>query len=136
MSHARRALVLSALATLGLASTAKAAPKKKAEAGASSASFVIVPAVTATIAPDLRRAGLLQVQAGLSVRDPAQEEAVNRAMPRLRDAFRTEAQTFVNSFYRAGGVPDVDILARMFQQAADRTIGAGARVLMVAVIIR
>lgn len=133
----RRFTLAASLLCALAAGPALAAPKGKGKGeDASTGGFVIVPGVTATIAPNLRRTGLLQVQAGVMASDPALEERARAAMPRLRDAFRTEAQRFVNNYYRAESVPDADMITRMFQQACDRTVGPGAKVLMVAIIIR
>jgi hypothetical protein len=130
------ALIAAFLACALAAAPAMAAPKKAKDDASSSSGFVIVPAVTATIAPNLRRTGILQVQAGVMTSDPAFEARARAAMPRLRDAFRTESQAFVNNYYRADSVPDADLITRMFQQACDRTLGPGGKVLMVAIIIR
>jgi hypothetical protein len=131
----RFTLAVSLLCALA-AAPAMAAPKASKDEDSSSSGFVIVPAVTATIAPNLRRTGILQVQAGVMATDPALEARARAAMPRLRDAFRTEAQRFVNKYHRAESVPDADMITRMFQQACDRTVGPGGTVLMVAIIIR
>jgi len=102
----------------------------------SSSSYMPLPALVATVQSQRRARGLLQIEAGLEVHDPALRRRVDRFMPRLRNAYISTLTLYTGMYYEFGDIPDADRIAAMLQEATDLTLGeSGAEVLLGMVII-
>jgi hypothetical protein len=126
----RRLILIAALMTAG---TALAAPVEKKKGGGDS--FIQLHSITANILLSDHRNGVLQVDVGLDVPDPALRKRAEESIPRLQDAFVREMATYVPSI-PPGGAPNPDILSTQLQRAVDRVLGRpGARVLLGSMLV-
>ena len=121
-------------ALFGLAAAALAPTVARASSGgggsASAESYIRLPTVTASIVQGDGRRGVLSIEIGVDVPDPANRARTQQSLPRLRAAFNTAAQQFAARL-RPGWPPDIDQLASALQGAADGALGrSGARVLL------
>ena len=137
----RRALlfvtVLAACAGAGVAASAPDGDGRTPRRITSSELYVPTATLAAPITSDYSFAGLLVVDAGFDIPDPALRARVIKLGPRLTDALRTSLAEYTYSRYRAGAAPDPDRISTMLQQAADRTIGqAGAQLLLSNVMVQ
>jgi hypothetical protein len=129
----RRFAVLTAVALLpGPALAGESADPKRKTGGES---YIPIDTLTAyTTRPNGRR-GVMSVECGLDVPDPALRDRVELVLPRLRAAYVQSVQIY------AGGLPDglppnPGFLAGNLQRATDQVLGRkGARVLMGAVLV-
>ncbi|MBU6373049.1 MAG: hypothetical protein KJS97_09995 [Alphaproteobacteria bacterium] len=100
-------------------------------------SYVPQFGLTATVSANYARAGMITVDAGLDVPDPALRAKLQKMAPRVRDALRSALAEYANTHYRPGAAPDPDTIARMLQLAINReTGGAGAKVLLANVMVQ
>jgi hypothetical protein len=101
----------------------------------SAESFVPMPTFSAGVIQRNASRGTLIVDMGLDVPDAELRRRARANEPRLRDALRTALSTYAVTYYRDRTAPDPATIARLMQQAVDRTLGAqGARVLMVNIL--
>ena len=131
----RRALALGLLlaASAPVAAMASGGEKKDAKEGGG-APYIELPTLTATAIRPGGRRGVLTVQATLNIADPAKRERATKYMPKLIDAYVVALQTWVYQMV-PGALPNVELMSRSLQQATDRIIGPGARVLLGGVMI-
>jgi flagellar basal body-associated protein FliL len=141
-----RGICIIAAATLDLAGPAQAAgggghgETAAAEpAGSrvtSSPNFVPLEMLTATVSRDYRVNGVLQIDAGLEISDPALRARAMALKPRLRDAYTATLAEYAGGAYRPGRPPDAVLIGDMLQAATDRTLGQdGADFLLGMVIL-
>ena len=121
------------LATALLASPAFAAGGEKKQSG--SESFMPMVGLSSGVSTAFTFAGILTVDAGLDIPDPKVRSRAEGLQPRLRDAMRAELSEYSANLYRAGHIPDADLIKRRLQRGVDRVMGEGeAEVLLMAVI--
>ncbi|GAM97093.1 hypothetical protein U91I_00716 [alpha proteobacterium U9-1i] len=137
----RRLFIVAALFALAAApasaqpSGKQQAPPDRQERLTSAESYVPMPTLSAAVLHRSIARGTLVVDMGLNVPDEALRGRIRAAAPRLRDALRTALATYASTYYRDRTSPDPAQLARLMQQAVDRTVGAtGSRVLMANII--
>ena len=93
--------------------------------------------LTATVSANYARAGMITVDAGLDVPDPALRAKLQKMAPRVRDALRSALADYANTHYRPGAAPDPDTIARMLQFSINReTGGQGAKVVLANVMVQ
>lgn len=133
---ARRAFI--ALAFAAFVSPAAAQPAEdrgNARSLTAAVSYVVLPTLSAGVVSRFRGAGTLVVDVGLDIPDARLRARAQILAPRMRDALRTALSTYANTYYRANTAPDPAMMARLLQQAVDRTLGGpGARLLLSNVI--
>ena len=122
-----------ALATLGSGSPqpaqAKDAPKLN------TLTYTSFDALTATVSRSDGRRGVLTVQGGLDVKDPALRARAAASQPRLRDAYIRALSVYAASII-PGAPPDVDQIGMRLQRATDDVLHRpGARVLLGTVLV-
>lgn len=133
------ALLLAALLAAAPARAQDAAKTDKApeHKDTQSKSYVLLDPIYTTIVADDRAAGLLMVSAGLDVPDPALRDAVDRAMPVLRDAYVRNLMAFTANAVHTDAQPDAGVIADRLQGVTDRALKRkGAKVLLAQVAIR
>lgn len=135
----RRFFVLAALALIAAPAAAQPskqqAPPDRQERLTSAVSYMPMPTFSAAVLQRSIARGALVVDMGLDIPDAALRGRAQANAPRLRDALRTALSTYAGTHYRQHTAPDPNQLARLMQQAVDRTLGApGARVLMANII--
>ena len=123
----RRALIALA-AALALPGAAFAKAEDKAAVNAQS--FVELPTLNATsFRPDGSR-GVVTVDNGLDVADPALRAQAEAMQPRLRAAYNQFLSRYMSGL-APGAPPNADFMAREFQKLTDRTLGKpGAKFLI------
>ncbi|CAN7170461.1 Tat pathway signal protein [Phenylobacterium sp. LjRoot219] len=131
----KRRLFVALLATsaaLPLAARASDKGEKKPSGGDN---YVRINTVTAyTTRPGARR-GVMTVDCGLDIPDPALRQRAELVLPRLRAAFVQAVQIYAGGL-PAGAPPNPEFLARNLQRSADEVLGKkGARVLMGAILV-
>lgn len=87
--------------------------------------YIPVPGLAATISSKYSLAGILQVDAGIEIKDTKQRERAIGNMPRVRDAMLSAVAEYVGSYYVAGSVPNPVLIKRRLQASADRILGPG-----------
>lgn len=113
------------------AAWAGATPRKKG----GGESFIQFATLTASVfRPDGTR-GVLTVEAGLDIPDPALRARADESRPLLRDAF-VQWLTIYGAGLTGGAAPDPDQIAFQLQRATDRVLGRpGARLLLGTVLV-
>lgn len=132
----RRLLALAALAIApGLIA---AAPEKKTEKDApppSSANFVEIDTLAATIMRSNGRRGVLTVASGLDIPDQKLRAKACSVTPRLRAAFLQSLQNYASRM-SPGTAPNAEVVIQLLQREADRVLGQkGARLLLGAMLV-
>ena len=129
----RRALLTALLLTALVPQGASAAGDKKKEVESKSA-FIELPTLTAAVMGTDGRRGVLTVQATLYSADPVFRTKINKSMPLLMNAYVPAMQAWS---YRLppGRTPNVEGLAMGLQQATDKIVGSGARLLLGGVMV-
>ena len=108
---------------------AKDAPKLN------TATYTSFDALTATVFRSDGRRGVLTVQGGLDVKDPALKLRANASLPRLRDAYMRTLTLYALGL-TPGAPPDVDQIGARLQRATDTVLRRpGARVLLGTVLV-
>ena len=126
-----RPLVLAAALALAFGGTAQA----KEAAKQSTATYASFDALTATIWRTDGRRGVLTVQGGVDVPDPALRARASASAPLLRDAYISALNVYAQSLV-PGSPPDVDQIALRLQRATDTVLRRpGARVLLGTVLV-
>lgn len=130
----RRAL-LNALALFAVApAAAHAAGGKDEEAEEVRSPFIELPTLTAAVKRLEGGRGVLTVQANLYALAPALRIKIVRSMPLLMNAYVPAMQAW-SYHLPPGRTPNVEGLARGLQQATDRVVGPGARLLLGGVMV-
>jgi hypothetical protein len=128
MRFSPRPLALAAAAAAALAA-GPAALAKDAPKG-NTATYTSFDALTATIWRTDGRRGVLTVQGGLDVADPALRAKAAASGPVLRDAYVRALNVYAQSLV-PGSVPDIDQIGMRLQRATDGVLHRpGARVLL------
>ena len=108
------------------ASPAVASEKKK---GGGATFIQLKPMAVIAFRPDGGR-GVLSIEAGLDVKDPALHARTESLVPRLRDAYAAAAQNYARSV-PGGAAVDADRLSGVLRRETDRVLGKpGAKVLL------
>jgi hypothetical protein len=131
----RRRLFLALAAAAALSGRAFAGEGGEARNKTADVSYIQLDTLTAfTIRPNGRR-GVMSVDCGLDIPDPALRKRAELVLPRLRAAFVETVQIYAGGL--PGGMPpNPDFLALNLQRCADQVLGRpGARVLMGAVLV-
>lgn len=127
------AAVLSAapLAAPSLAFAGHGGGEKKEEA---KTYFALDPINAVVMRRDGRR-GVMTLETGLEVKDPALMKRAEASTPRLRAAFAQVLMIYAAGL-RGGAAPDMDYIARELQKAADQVLGKpGSKVLLGSALI-
>lgn len=128
------AALLASCAVLPLAAQASGGGEKKPVAGAGD-SYVKINTLTAYTTRPGQRRGVMTVDCGLDIPEPALRQRAELVLPRLRAAFVQTVQIYAGGL-PAGTPPNPEFLARNLQRSADEVLGKkGARVLMGAVLV-
>lgn len=126
--------LLASFATLPLAARASGGGEKKV-APAAGDSYLRINTLTAYTTRPGQRRGVMTVDCGLDIPDPALRQRAELVLPRLRAAFVQRVQIYAGGL-PAGTPPNADFLARNLQRSADEVLGRrGARVLMGAIMV-
>ncbi|HEX5380554.1 MAG TPA: hypothetical protein VFW47_18395 [Phenylobacterium sp.] len=125
-------LIAAVLAPSGAAHGSESGEKKKKTGGLS---YLPLEAVTATIIrPDGRR-GVLTVETGIDIPDPALHDRAEKLLPRVRAAFVQTVQIY-GAGLTPGLPPNVEYLSRELQRQTDLALGArGGRLLLGTVMV-
>jgi hypothetical protein len=126
------------LALTGLAGLAPAAAgaseggeKKKSGGG----SYVQMQTLLGTTLKSSGARGVLSVDCGLDVPDPALRTRAEQSIPRLRAAFVQVVQAYAAGL-ASGALPSADYIGQQLQRQADAVLGKpGARVLLGAIVV-
>lgn len=132
----RRRLLVLTLAAAATAATARAAGadgEKRKKAGGESF-LPMGPINGASNKPGGRR-GVMSVDCGVDVPDPALRARAQASGPRLRAAYAQAVQTYAAGL-APGAVPNADFLSTVLQRQTDQVLGRpGARFLLGAVLM-
>lgn len=105
--------------------------KKKSGGG----SYLPVQTLLGTTTRANGRRGVLSVDCGLDVPDPALRTLAEQSVPRLRAAYVQTVQSYAAGLPE-GTLPNADYIARRLQLQTDSLLGRpGARVLLGAIIV-
>jgi hypothetical protein len=129
----RRSLVPFALAFAALPALAQGADEQRKKGGG--ASYIQLDTLVATVArPDGRR-GVMTVETGVDVADPALHARAAQSTPLLHANFAEVVRVYAAGL-PPGAPPNADYLARELQRQTDLTLGRpGARLLLGAVLV-
>ncbi|MBL8771718.1 MAG: Tat pathway signal protein [Phenylobacterium sp.] len=127
----RRLLSLAAASTLIPALALAAEDKKKSGGG----SYLPLQTLLGTTIRSSGRRGVLAVDCGLDVPDPALRLRAEQSAPRLRAAYVQSVQAYAAGL-APGALPNADYLAQQLQRHTDAILGRpGARVLLGAIVV-
>lgn len=101
----------------------------------SSAAYVPLDPLTATVQSDFRLRGIMHIEAGLEIPDNRQRQRAEDLMPRLRDRYVSALAMYTGANYRFGDVPDADRISELLQQATDEVLGAGEADILLGMVI-
>jgi hypothetical protein len=126
------ALVLAVLLALAIVPRgASAGDKDKKQ----ETTYMPFSGLAATVVRPSGSHGVLTIDAGIDVPDPALRALASQDMPRLYDAYAMVLQGYGGGLI-PGHVPDVDYIARQMQAATDRVLGRpGAKLLLCGVMV-
>ena len=111
---------------------ARAAEVKKKGGGLS---FIQLPTLTATILRETGRRGVMTVEVGVDVANPALRSFADMSQPRLRAAYLLVLQAYASGLAE-GAPPDADYIATILQRETDRTLGKpGAKLLVGSILV-
>ncbi|MFZ4071275.1 MAG: hypothetical protein ACOYJ6_14350 [Caulobacterales bacterium] len=103
----------------------------------SSPDFVPFFSLAATVPKTRLMVGVVAVDIGLDVADPALRAQVLKNSPRIRAALRDSLAQYLFAYYRPGRAPDLAMLTRMMQASVDATTGKpGAKLYLVSVLVQ
>jgi hypothetical protein len=122
------------LATFAAAApaTAFAAEEKKKSGGGS---YVQIQTLLGATIRSASRHGVMSVDCGLDVPDPALRLRVEQSIPRLRAAYVQIIQTYAAGL-SDGALPNADYLSQTLQRQTDTLLGRpGARVLLGGIVV-
>jgi hypothetical protein len=127
----RRFLSLAALAAAAPPLAARAEEKKKSGGG----SYVPMQTLLGTTVRAGGGRGVLSVDCGLDVPDPALRTRAEQSVPRLRAAYVQTIQAYAAGL-ASGALPNADYIGQQLQRQTDAILGRpGARVLLGAIIV-
>lgn len=126
--------LLLALATFAVAAPTAALAAEEKEAAGAGPYVQLQPLLGTTIRSASRR-GVMSVDCGLYVPDPALRARVEQSIPRLRAAYVQTVQSYAAGL-SDGALPNVDYIAQTLQRQTDAIVGRpGARLLLGAIIV-
>ena len=129
----RSAAILATVAALAVIGPGPAEDKDAPKTN--TLTYTSFDALTATVFRSDGRRGVLTVQGGLDVKDPALRARAAASQPRLRDAY-IRALTVYAASLTPGAPPDVDQIGLRLQRATDGVLHrSGARVLLGTVLV-
>lgn len=124
-------LGLAGLAALVPAAAGASEEKKKSGGG----SYVPIQTLLGTTLKSNGGRGVLSVDCGLDVPDPALRTRAEQSAPRLRAAFVQVVQAYAAGL-ASGALPSADYIGQQLQRQTDAVLGKpGARVLLGAIIV-
>ncbi|MDR3510284.1 MAG: hypothetical protein P4L73_01500 [Caulobacteraceae bacterium] len=128
------ALILALPVTAGpAAGFAEAASEPKKKGGG--ISYIQFQTLTATIFRATGQRGVLTVEAGIDVPDPALRARASLSVPRLRAAYIQVLESYAGGL-PPGAPPDADYISRALQAQTDRVLGRpGAGLLLGSMLI-
>ena len=127
----RRRFIALALGFAALPPSLEAAEKRRS----GGESFIQFPTLTAGLTRPDRSRGVLAIEAGLDVPDPALRARAVGLEPRLLDAYASFLDTYAPSI-SPGTPPDPGLIGAQLQRATDRVLGRpGARFLFGSIIV-
>jgi hypothetical protein len=127
--------LFAAVALALLPATALAGDGGDAKRKTGGESYIPLDTLTAYTTKVNGQRGVLTVECGLDIPDPALRDRAELVLPRLRAAFVQAVQIYAGGLPE-GPPPDPEFLARNLQRATDQVLGRkGARVLMGAVLV-
>lgn len=125
-------LALIAALTPAVATASDSGEKKKKTGGLS---YIPLDSVSATTIRRDGRRGVISVETGLDIPNPALHDYALKVVPRLKAAFVQTVQIY-GAGMTPGLPPNVDFLARELQRQTDLTLGKpGARLLLGSVLV-
>jgi len=101
----------------------------------SSAGYLPLDPLTATVHADFSLRGIMHIEAGLEIPNNRQRERAEYLMPRLRDRYVSALSMYTGANYRFGDVPDADRISELLQQATDEVLGAGEADILLGMVI-
>jgi len=128
-----RLLTLSAFAAALLLAAGPAGAAEKKKGGGTT--FIQLPPTAANVTRSNGRQGIVTVEAGLDVKDPALHARAEASTQRLRAAYAAALQGHARGL-GAGVPPNAERLSRELQRATDGVLGKpGARLLLGSIIL-
>jgi protein-disulfide isomerase len=128
----RRLFLLAALAAAPAVASAQDEKQRKKGGGAS---FIQLETLTATITRADGRRGVMTVEVGIDVPDPALHARAAQSTPLLRAAYSEVLRAYATGL-PPSAPPNADYLAMTLQRQTDSTLGrAGARLLLGTILI-
>jgi len=126
----RRHVLTAALAAALAAAPAVAAGKKRT----ASDTYLSMNTLLGTMIRASGQRGVLSVDCGLDVPDPALHKLADQSLPRLRAAYVQTVQSYAAGL-PSGALPNADYLSQTLQRQTDAILGRpGAKVLLGAII--
>lgn len=133
MNRRLASLVVLALALAPAAALASEGGEKKKKSGGSS--FLDIAALSATVIRTDGRRGVLMIECGLDIPDPALRERAEKLLPRIRAAYFQMVQIYAAGL-QPGAPPNVDYISRELQRQTDLALGKpGARLLLGSIMV-
>ncbi len=129
--HRRLILTLAALVALpAMAQAAGGGEKKKSGGG----TYLPMNTLLGTMIRSNGQRGVLSVDCGLDVPDPALHKLADQSLPRLRAAYVQTVQAYAAGLEQ-NALPNADYLGQTLQRQTDTILGRrGAKVLLGAII--
>lgn len=129
----RRLILAAALALVPAVAAANSGAADKKKGGGES--YLQMVGVSVSIVRRDGRRGVMTVECGLDVQNPALRERADASQPRLRAGYSAFMQAYASGL-RPGGVPDADYISREMQAVTDRILGQkGAKLLLGTILI-
>jgi hypothetical protein len=126
-----RRLALTLLAAAAAVPARAAEDKKKSGGG----SYVPIQTLLGATVRASGQRGVLSVDCGLDVPDPALRTRAEQSVPRLRAAYVQTVQAYAAGL-ASGMLPNADYIGRQLQRQTDAILGRpGARVLLGAIVV-
>ena len=127
----RRFALAAALVLAPTLVRAQAADKRKRGGGES---FLQLDTLTATVMRAAGRRGVMTVEAGVDVPDPALRLRAQQTIPRLQAASAQMLETYAAGL-QPGGLPNADYLSRELQRQTDMVLGRPGAVFLLGTIL-
>ena len=125
-----RLLITAVLAAALAAGSGSAAEKKKTGGG----TYLPLNTLLGTMIRASGARGVLSVDCGLDVPDPALHKLADQSLPRLRAAYVQTVQAYAAGL-SSGTLPNADYISQTLQRQTDQILGRpGAKVLLGAII--
>ena len=130
----RRLLIAALVAPLAVLGPARALASGGGDKTKSSGPYLPIKTLLGTTLHANGSRGVLSVDCGLDVPDPALRTRADQSIPRLRAAYLQIVQSYAASL-NPGSLPNADDLSQALQRQTDTTLGRpGAKLLLGAII--